>query len=442
MDEDHDELKFACKLCDKRYPSGKSLGGHMRSHVIRAPVATISAESDDKFDPMKKLSTSIINGNGNGNVNGNGNENMNSISYGLRENPKKSWRAVGSSSSSLPFRNEKVCKQCGKRFQSSKALCGHMAFHSDKDRNSKDYDHSWTSENLDSDDDKLISDSLSDTEENELQDPIFVTRSKSKRYKKIVVKQSSFLTDSNNSNYNYGSSSISEVHEHEQEEVAMCLMMLSKDSTNWAGVNSIMESSSNNSVVRWNGIKKVESDITVEELLRNGDQHKKSKGVNGFNYKELTYEEKLEIRRNLFKEFGYNDNLKKIIRDDDDDDSYTLEGSYKKRRKYECMNCNKIFGSFQGLGGHRPCHKKNNSEGKFHNQKAKIDKKMRPKKNKGHECPICFRMFKSGQALGGHKRSHFVNGSEERFDDMAVIEHEGPTYIDMIDLNVPAPEED
>ncbi|KAI3733753.1 hypothetical protein L6452_13208 [Arctium lappa] len=504
MDEDQDELRFVCKSCDKRYPSGKSLGGHMRSHVITAN----SAESDDKFEPIKKLTTLIINGIGNGNGNGigngSGNENGNGncSSYGLRENPKKSWRAVGSSSSTLQtFPSEKVCKQCGKGFQSLKALCGHMAFHSEKDRGGlKDYDHSWTSENLDhddnDDDDKLIGDSHSDTEENELRDPSCVTRSKSKRYRKLIVKPSSNFSlitnnNSNNSNYNYGSSSVSEIDEIEQEEVAMCLMMLSKDSANWAGVNSVVESSDNNSVVletklssidvkngvkEWNlgknetesfpfensnsgycrnGIKKVESDISVEELLRNGDQHKnRSKGVKGgFNYRDLSYEEKLEIRRNLFKEFGYNDSLKKRIRDDDDSYNPEGDGSYKKRNKYECLNCNKTFSSFQGLGGHRPCHKKNNnafgnsggnsSEGEFgRNHKAKFEKKMRPKKNKGHKCPICFRMFKSGQALGGHKRSHSINGSEERIDHMAAIENDGPTYTDMIDLNLPAPEED
>ncbi|KAJ0702615.1 putative transcription factor C2H2 family [Helianthus annuus] len=134
---------------------------------------------------------------------------------------------------------------------------------------------------------------------------------------------------------------------------------------------------------------------------------------------ELTYEQNLEIRRNLFREFTY---LKKRVRDDDD--SYTpeleREGPNKKRNKYECLNCNKLFTSFQGLGGHRPCHKKNNTvgskhdsgenslEGDFaHTRKAKYDKKTKVKKIKGHECLICFRMFKSGQALGGHKRCHW-----------------------------------
>ncbi|XP_076947230.1 uncharacterized protein LOC143619097 [Bidens hawaiensis] len=449
MEEDQDELRFVCRLCDKKYPSGKSLGGHMRSHMIAA-AATNSSESE-----------------GNGMDNGNGNENPSS--YGLRENPKKTWRAVDSST--FPFPNEKICKQCGKGFQSLKALCGHMACHSDKDRNFKDYDHSWTSENLDHDE-KVVTESYSDVEEPEFsQDPTRVTRSKSKRYMKVVVKPYSL-------NYNYASSSVSEIDELDQEEVAMVLMMLSKDSSNWAGVNSVnsvVETSDNNSAdleiksaatdmkcsKKASGLnaadsfeyqngnhtpKNVENDtFSIEEWLRN-DRNKKSK---------LSYEEKLEIKRNLFNEIAYRESLRK--RACIDDDSYNPEvedgSSNKKRNKYECLNCNKIFTSFQGLGGHRPCHKRNNTfgsktdngenglEGEFApTRKPKYDIKIKAKKSKGHECPICFRMFKSGQALGGHKRSHFLNRGG--IDHFAGMEHEGPSCLDMIDLNLPAPEED
>ncbi|KAK9074577.1 hypothetical protein SSX86_007175 [Deinandra increscens subsp. villosa] len=473
MEEDQDELRFVCKLCDKKYPSGKSLGGHMRSHVIAAAAAAAAAanssESDEKFSPF--MANGNGNGDGNGNGNGNGDGNENPTSYGLRENPKKTWRAADSTTVSFP--NEKICKQCGKGFQSLKALCGHMACHSEKDRNFKDYDHSWTNENLDHEE-KVVTDSYSDTEEPEFQDPARVTRSKSKRYMKVIVKPYSY-------NYNYGSSSVSEIDELEQEDVAMCLMMLSKDSSNWGGVNSVVETSDNDSAVlemksssidmkfskKSSGLdadsfdfqnsnsgyyrngnhtsRKVDSDVSIEELLRNGDRNNKSK---------LSYEQKLEIRRNLFKEFAYRDSLRKRTRVDDD--SYTpeleREGSNKKRNKYECLNCNKIFTSFQGLGGHRPCHKKNNFFGSKNDngentledefaptRKPKFDNKLKAKKNKGHECPICFRMFKSGQALGGHKRSHFINRGIDHF---AAMEHEAPSCSDMIDLNLPAPEDD
>ncbi|KAL6985992.1 hypothetical protein U1Q18_019361 [Sarracenia purpurea var. burkii] len=65
------------------------------------------------------------------------------------------------------------------------------------------------------------------------------TEAASVKCKRIVVRSSSLAN---------GSSSVSEI-DHEQEEVAMCLMMLSRDSGNWVGVNSIVESSDNNSVV-------------------------------------------------------------------------------------------------------------------------------------------------------------------------------------------------
>ncbi|KAK6157878.1 hypothetical protein DH2020_012126 [Rehmannia glutinosa] len=120
--------------------------GHMRSHVIAANTA----ESEDKFE-------------------------------------------------------DKICKQCGKGFHSMKALCGHMACHSERDKGLKDDNSSWTSENQ-----KMVMD-----------------------------------TNYNNN----GSSSVSEIDGQEQEEVAMSLMLLSRDFENKGGVNSVVDSSDNNSVV-------------------------------------------------------------------------------------------------------------------------------------------------------------------------------------------------
>lgn len=426
MDEDQ-ELRFVCKLCLKKYPCGKSLGGHMRSHVVAN-----SAESDEKPDPnFKKFPQFVVvgvnNGGGGGgggvveggmNGGGGGDSRMVESSYGLRENPRKSWRAVDSS---FPLPQEKVCKQCGKGFHSLKALCGHMACHSDKDRGGLKDDHSWTSENQ-----KLVMDSHSDTEEGE--DRVMRTRSsKSKRFKKVVVNSPfPLLLPTNN-----GSSSASEIDGEEQEEVAMCLMMLSRDSGNKGGVNSVVESSDNNSVIletksssidMKNGKKgvvqcgspqvkkggdevksnaeaedsdsgyfldecaKAESDVSVDGFRRNN-------GVNEYDeYRESLIRSKryrAEVKRELeAKENVYDDHHQGIAARieesrkrrylSENSDFYneyekkskiakTSNGETgEKRPKYECFNCKKTFKSYQALGGHRPCHKKSSSNNAFY----------------------------------------------------------------------------
>ncbi|KAL0379702.1 UNVERIFIED_CONTAM: Zinc finger protein ZAT9 [Sesamum angustifolium] len=83
----------------------------------------------------------------------------------------------------------------------------------------------------------------------------------------------------------------------------------------------------------------------------------------------------------------------------------------KVRGKYRCEACNKLFRSYQALGGHRASHKKIKPTTaadappqvleKIGGSKAVVEEKI-------HECPFCHRIFSSGQALGGHKRSHFL----------------------------------
>lgn len=237
MKEDQ-ELRFVCKLCKKKYSCGKSLVGHMRSHLVAN-----SAESEEKIQSKtKKISSSgsstknIIKESRVVDEFGNGQSNF----YGLRENPKKTWRAEDSR---FPLPQEKICKQCGKGFQSLKALCGHMACHSEKERGLKD-DHSWTSENQ-----KVVMDSDLDAE-SEDRKRLRTTRSSLKCtwYKRIVV--------------NGFSSRGSDIEEQEKEDLAMCLMMLSRDSGNRGGVNSIVESSDNNSVAL--EIKSSSLDIRID----------------------------------------------------------------------------------------------------------------------------------------------------------------------------------
>ncbi|KAM3339221.1 hypothetical protein P3S68_031307 [Capsicum galapagoense] len=245
MEEDQD-LKYFCKLCDKKYPCGKSFGGHMRSHVL----------AKGKVEFKEKMLQSWTDGEKNNSKRDNRTqfELSEHSGYGLRDNPKKTWRASDTSSPLLP--QENVCQQCGKVFQSLKALCGHMACHSGKDRGGLKDDKSWTSENK-----NLLMDSNSDTEAEE---PRLRSRSDTKRYNRLVAKSSSFRLV----NYRSISSSVSEIDEEDQEEVAKCLMMLSMDSGIWNGVNSVVESSDNNSVILETKSSSVDMKVARKDCLK------------------------------------------------------------------------------------------------------------------------------------------------------------------------------
>ncbi|KAF3780638.1 Zinc finger protein [Nymphaea thermarum] len=103
----------------------------------------------------------------------------------------------------------------------------------------------------------------------------------------------------------------------------------------------------------------------------------------------------------------------------------------KRRRKFQCGTCRKIFPSYQALGGHRAGHKKSKGScappGLDGLPELSGDGKI-------HECPVCFRVFGSGQALGGHKRTHLLAGG----DGIPVNEREDS----MLDLNLPAAADD
>ncbi|XP_057948300.1 uncharacterized protein LOC131143966 [Malania oleifera] len=220
-----DQKMHVCKLCDKRYPCGKSLGGHMRSHMIGN-----SSRSEKKAKLHAKL-VSSSNGGRKGKKRESGFEAGELSGYGLRENPKKTWRA-GDSGPGLW--QEKVCKECGKEFQSLKALFGHMSSHSGARRVSNKFkDHVWTGGKQES-----LMDGQSDTEADASR-----PRKRMKKGKHSILGVSSTSPCLANE-----SSSVSDI-ELEQEEVALCLMMLSRDSGHWDGVNVVGESSDNISVV-------------------------------------------------------------------------------------------------------------------------------------------------------------------------------------------------
>ncbi|XP_050236033.1 zinc finger protein ZAT9-like [Mercurialis annua] len=114
------------------------------------------------------------------------------------------------------------------------------------------------------------------------------------------------------------------------------------------------------------------------------------------------------------------------------------------RGKYRCETCNKVFKSYQALGGHRASHKKlklntpnQETELKTVNYNAVTSSSTAVKKI--HQCPYCLRVFSSGQALGGHKRSHVITGSTTVIRNSAARTAKNEDNLSLIDLNLPAP---
>lgn len=141
--------------------------------------------------------------------------------------------------------------------------------------------------------------------------------------------------------------------------------------------------------------------------------------------------------------------------EEDEDDEEAFEESEESqetskqcknrvRGRYKCDTCNKVFRSYQALGGHRASHKKIKVNGGGREQELEHNKKKSGTcvvvEKKTHECPVCFRVFASGQALGGHKRTH-VTGSAATAAAIATTLPSSSAKFgnSFIDLNLPAP---
>lgn len=271
--------------------------------------------------------------------------------YRLRENRRKTWRGEDFETPNLiTEQNQRICKQCGKGFKSMKALCGHMACHSTKDRFF------------------MGDETVSETDVGGAQKrPKRVASERNRKAKFCSV----FENDS---------SSVSGI-DFEQEEVAMCLIMLSRDSRNWVGVGSNQES----------------TDSVVLETKSSSIDMKIGRKRDG----ECVYEG-VEIKK-------------------------FVKGKWKS----EVFYSENEESTESGLG--------NGSDSKI----MKFGSKTKKKKTKAHECPYCNRVFKSGQAMGGHKRTHFLGNSGNRNTPITtVLEAETSEAKHVIDLNLPAPEED
>ncbi|KAI3785665.1 hypothetical protein L1987_44789 [Smallanthus sonchifolius] len=411
QETDQGSMNHTCVLCDKSFPSGRSLGGHMRSHVTDD-----HHQMKKKKKQMKKLSS--VNNGGSG-------SNSNDLGYELWKDPKKTPKVKDSSevknNNNCLVVLDKLCKECGKGFQSWKALFGHMKCHSEKvlnnhTKNNMNQD-SWTSHS-----------------ENENSGGIKKSRSRKKRVKRYTVTSTTVTTtttittasssismnaNNNNNSSNHASTSIlSEIEQDQESEIAMCLMMLSRDEGKWG--NEIESSDHCNSsafmrLTKAEGKKPIGNDSKIKNIAET------EIGADNIGRSEL----------------GSTGFEKIVIQNDEFDDK--MESS---KRKFECITCNKSFHSYQALGGHKASHKKLkegldskpeddntiqhkpflNHEHIINMSGAKPSDNDQTKKKLitctgslkktvvlgAHECPICLKVFASGQALGGHKRTHMI----------------------------------
>ncbi|CAI9111906.1 OLC1v1012248C1 [Oldenlandia corymbosa var. corymbosa] len=241
MEEDQ-EMKHLCKFCDKSFPCGRSLGGHMRSHLISVPDESNEKIMKKKLPSIPSSSSIFKNNGGAANTKNDAAaaKEAGQIAYSLRENRKKTSKFANLSEDNSV--ESKVCKECGKGFPSWKSLFGHMKCHSDKVTHKattlEEDENSSGSASLHH---KLIMDSQSD---NETAAPkIRKQRSRTQRYKAAARSTTSTILTVSAAYSQCGS----EV-ENEQEEVAMSLILLSRDVSNWDGPKSVcVESSDNNS---------------------------------------------------------------------------------------------------------------------------------------------------------------------------------------------------
>ncbi|KAI3673368.1 hypothetical protein L6452_39486 [Arctium lappa] len=416
---DQELMKHICKFCNKSFPCGRSLGGHVRCHVINSP---------DSCYELRKHSQKKIKS---------------------KDSDQKVDRGLNEISGCSSVVDNKLCKECGKGFQSWKALFGHMKCHSkklvsnNKNINSASLNHgSWLTH--------------SDEENSDVR--IYrLKRSRSrnkgnKRYShdktSIITTSSSISMNNNNNNQissnNASTSVVSEIDQDQEADVAMSLMMLSKDLGKWG--NQLGENLFENGCKMK---KSVKTQVGIDFLGRS------EVGLKGF--------EKISTKNDEFAScFG------------------GIKGSSNKR-KFECVTCNKCFHSYQALGGHKASHKKvkicfdskpanENTIGhepvldhdqtiNGYDQETFSDHQEPSSFNLGdgslnktmvlggHECSICLKMFSSGQALGGHKRSHLIaehKPNQENYTNAIKKPDERPICETrrFLDLNMPPQEEE
>ncbi|CAK8565241.1 unnamed protein product [Lathyrus sativus] len=341
MEEAQEVIKHVCRICCKSFPCGRSLGGHMRSHDHVKTNDHHHGDDDDDDDDDESFvvaSASTVKKE----------EGCSEGYYGLRENPKKTWRVLTDSTSddqeeTFDVVLDKLCKECGRGFQSWKALFGHMKCHSSSKNNGFEMD-----------------------EQESNTDAAAVLPNRKRRSKRRLKTR---YLNSNSSSSVVAANSVSEEEEHVQKEVAMSLMMLSRDVRSWCGLNSIAESSDNDdnkgkSLEIFDEDSKGNDGLKMKKtrvsVIENGKDKKNKVKIEVDSDSAFLVEVRSKPGTSSTSKVKYT-SMKEKFYDCETKVSSEVEIGAKKSRKrgkFECATCNRVFHSYQALGGHRASHKR------------------------------------------------------------------------------------
>ncbi|RVW42110.1 hypothetical protein CK203_085772 [Vitis vinifera] len=312
--------------------------------------------------------------------------------YGLRENPKKhgGWLIQGVVHSKRMF------------VKNVERLSSNLE------------DHSWT---------------------NASQKPVMDRRKRSKR------------TNFNRTLAVYPSPSVSDT-EQEQQELAICLMMLSRDSGHWVGRNMNCVSDGDEIVeTKKLGDGKSKSAVLDSEAgpFENSDsgnvESLELKLEDGSGFDVFGAESGKGLKRLKCMKAGLGKDLKrpKCVKTE-----LGKEENVRKRSKYQCLTCNKTFHSHQALGGHRANHKR--VEGCNSSNYESIENSIETDTCPGPTPHKKLARFGSGktpiaQDLSG-KAEKKIGVCEDENSRTLVIKQEPLEIPGLIDLNLPAPIEE